>query len=118
MTLSSHDLALSAAAQLAPEFPTGLEALVEAELAKHGDDTVETFVDPATTISLASLLVSAAGLAWTIYRDLKSDRQAPAAQAIERHVSLKLEEQGKAGSEHFRRVVEVVSEQVVKADPT
>lgn len=117
MTESSDQVARAAAARLATELPDGLVPSVEAELAS-GDETLRTFADPGTVIALASLLVSAASLAWTIYRDLKSDSAAkPAAQVVERRVTLRLIEQGKDNSPHFDRVVEVVSEEVVRVDP-
>ena len=67
MTDAVADAARSAATILAPDLGQNLPAEVEAALAARGGDyRPERYLDP---VSLGSLIVSVATLAWTIYND-------------------------------------------------
>jgi hypothetical protein len=63
-------IARHAAARLAATLGPDLPAQVERELNADPLDPPKRAVDP---VSLASLLVSLASLAWTIWRDLRKD---------------------------------------------
>ena len=70
MTDPAADAARSAAAILAPDLGPNLPAEVEAALAaRDGQQRPDRFLDP---VSLASLIVSIATFAWTIYSDLRN----------------------------------------------
>jgi len=96
--------------------PGGFAEAVEAALAAPpGGVPVRTF-DPATLIALGSLLVSAAGLGWTIYRDLKADGARPSKDAVARRVRLQLQSQGHPDTDRARIIVDVVVEELLAAD--
>ncbi len=80
MSDTPEDIARRAARPLAQEIDPALPAVVEGRLRGGGGgggaEPPLRFLEPATTIALAGLLVSLAGLAWTIYRDLKKDAAA------------------------------------------
>ncbi len=71
------------------------------------------FLEPATTIALASLLVSLAGLAWTIYRDLKKDAAAPSPDVLARRLRLDAELPQAVTAERRARLIAVIVEEVV-----
>ena len=63
--------ARAAARRLTPEYGSGLVLEVEAALHARQEQPAEYFLDP---VSLGSLIVSVATLAWTIYADLRRRR--------------------------------------------
>ena len=66
------DVARRAADRLAPSLDPGLSAAVEQELTRDPLDTrPERVFEP---ISFAAFIVSLASFGWTVYRDLKKDR--------------------------------------------
>ena len=70
MTDSVADAARSAAAILAPDLGLNLPVEVEAALAaRSGDQRPDRYLD---LVSLGSLIVSVATLAWTIYNDQRN----------------------------------------------
>jgi hypothetical protein len=76
-------VARRAAARLVDLDPN-LPAWTERALA-GGDESAPTrSFDAATTIALASLLVSIVQTAWTLWRDVKEDRETAAREAAER----------------------------------
>jgi hypothetical protein len=75
MTDPAADAARSAAVILAPDLGPNLPAEVEAALAARGtQQRRDRYMDP---VSLASLIVSIATLAWTIYNDQRSHTPDP-----------------------------------------
>lgn len=67
MTDPAADAARSAALILAPDLGPNLPAQVEAALAaRHAQQRPDQYLDP---VSLATLIVAIATLAWTIYND-------------------------------------------------
>jgi len=67
-------IARRAADRLANEIDKALRQDVEQELAKDPlDQRPERFLEP---VSFAALIVSLASFGWTVYRDLKKDRDA------------------------------------------
>src|SRR4051812_23592310 len=66
------EIARRAADRLASSFGEELRDAVTREIAKDPlDSRTERLIDP---VSLASLIVSLAAFGWTVYRDLKKDR--------------------------------------------
>ena len=115
MTDPAADAARSAAAILAPDLGPSLPAEVEAALAAR--DTQQRpgrYLDP---VSLASLIVAIATLAWTIYKDQRDRKpEPPPASTIARQVRITLREQDinlPAGGEH---ITEVVATEITRQD--
>ena len=80
MTDAAADAARSAAAILAPDLGPGLPAEVEAALAARGTGhRPDRYLDP---VSLASLIVAIATLAWTIYNDRRKQTPDPPPDSI------------------------------------
>lgn len=76
--------ARTAAQRLAPEFGDRLPIDVERKLHESvGVAPPDQYVDP---VSVASLVVSIAGLAWTIYKDLRRQTASPPARVVARCV--------------------------------
>lgn len=94
----------AAARDLAPDLDPALPQYVETVLARRGEmRSSEAFMEPATGIALASLIVSVATLAWTVWRDLRQDarerkvelgRGEHTQEVIRRRVRLRLKVQG------------------------
>jgi len=108
--------ARAAAGQLAGELGGRLPGDVEAILHARDDaPAAEQYVlDP---VSLASLVVSVAGLAWQVYRDLRSKSDAPAREVVERRVRVAVRESATAAPAAQRdRVIEVVVSDVMDSD--
>jgi len=67
-------------------------------------------------ITLGSLILAAARLAWTVYTDLK--RKTPAPAPVERHVRVQLRDAHSAAPAQQDRIIEVVVSEVIRhADP-
>src|SRR5687768_15460076 len=80
--------ALSAADRLAPEHGPGLCTDVLALLyTAEKDRRTDQYLDP---ISIASLIVSAATFAWTIYQDLRDKTSKPDHEIVARRVRVAL----------------------------
>jgi hypothetical protein len=93
MTDPAADAARSAAAILAPDLGPNLPAEVEAALAARGIQRPDRYFDP---VSLASLIVAIATLAWTIYNDQRSRTPDPPPSSIARQVRITLRDQDTA----------------------
>ncbi len=104
--------ARTAANRLAGELGEQLPGDVEAAL--HAGEEApppDRYVDP---ISLAGLVISVASLAWTIYRDLKANADAPPRDAIERRVRVNVRETDTTASPQQQdRIIEVVVTEVM-----
>lgn len=103
--------ARAAARRLADELDPGLRTGVEAALAAADGDRPRQFVDP---VSLGSLIVAAAGLAWTIYRDLRSRAAKPAPTVIVKQLEVELPADSAVPPVRRARIIEVVVEEVVR----
>jgi hypothetical protein len=119
------DIARQAADRLAPSLDPGLSAAVDQELARDPlDSRSERVFEP---ISLAAFIVSLASFGWTVYRDLKQDRDAAKADRRETEARLALvlreDERFAAGrllpgmtTEQESLILSAVAAEVVAAD--
>ena len=118
MTDHVADAARSAAAILAPDLGRNLPVEVEAALAARGGaQRPDRYLD---LVSLGSLIVSVATLAWTAYNDLRSRAhdqvrdQEPPADSIARQVRVTLREQDMNLPPGTERITEVVATEVIR----
>jgi hypothetical protein len=65
------------------------------------------------TISLAALVVSVAGLAWTIYTDLKKQAPRPEPEVIKRRIRVEIELPEQVSAADRDRVIAAVIEQTL-----
>lgn len=108
--------ARTAATILAPDLDFGLPAAVEAALATRGAKRPDVYLDP---ISLASLIVSIASLAWTIYNDHynsndRRDHVSDQPEAIARQVRITLRDQDIELSPRTERIIEIVTTEITR----
>ncbi len=115
--------ARAAAAILAPDLSRNLPVEVEAALAaRGGDQRPDRYVD---VVSLGTLIVSVATLAWTIYNDQRNRMkeqltepnhaaQEPEAESIARQVRITLREQDTALPPGTERITEVVATEIIR----
>jgi hypothetical protein len=110
------DGARAAAQRLASVHGARLEADVEAALHSRGSDEAppDQYIDP---VAIASLIVAAASLAWTIYRDLRANHAAPPTpDHLIRRVRTTLRE-SRTLDDSTERVIEITVEETLKALP-
>jgi hypothetical protein len=102
------DAARYAAAILAPDLGPNLPAEVEAALAaaQHRPDR---YLDP---VSLASLIVAIATLAWTIYNDQRKHTPDPPSSSIARQVRITLRDQDVSLPPGTDRITEIVATEI------
>jgi hypothetical protein len=104
--------ARAAAERLTPDYGPGLAADVEAALHTRGlEQRPERYFDP---VSVGSLIVSIATLAWTIYTDLKKKTSSPAPDVVARTVRVELRKQGDTAVPPGQ-IADVVVTEVIKA---
>jgi len=83
-------------------------------LQAHDADTrPQQYTDP---VALGSLIVSAAGLAWSIYKDLRQKTPKPPANVIVTQVELKLPATDPVPPAQRARIIEVVVEEILHND--
>jgi hypothetical protein len=113
MTDPAADAARTAAAILAPDLGPGLPAEVEAALAaRDTGHRPDQYLDP---VSLASLIVAIATLAWTIYNDQRDRHHAdPPADAVARQVRNTLRDQDTALPPGTDRITEIVATEITR----
>jgi hypothetical protein len=112
MTDPAADAARSAAAILAPDLGTNLSAEVEAALAaRDTQQRPDRFLDP---VSLASLIVAIATLAWTIYNDQRKHTSDPPPSSIARQVRISLRDQGTSLPPSAERITEVIATEIIR----
>jgi len=111
MSASPDDIARRAAQQLVDLDPN-LPAHVEAQLR---GETPQRF-EPVTAFAIASLIVSAAKLAWDIYTTFRKKEPAasPAPDAITRHVRLEVEVPKGISKAQQDRIIAVAVQEVMK----
>jgi len=113
MTDPVADAARAAAAILAPDHGPRLPAEVEAALAARGaGQRPGQYLDP---VSLASLIVSIASLAWQVYTSQR-DRApgAPPADVIARQVRITLRDQDTVQSPGAERITEIIATEITR----
>ncbi len=105
------EMAARAAAQrLETEAAPRLVAEVETALAVRGSPSPPSqYLDP---VSLASLIVGIASLAWTVYNDLRKRTAHPAPEVVARTVRVRLRNSGHTAPDH---VVDVVVTETIQA---
>jgi len=87
-SIDPADVARRAADRLAPSFDPGLRAAVEQELTRDPlGSRPERVFEP---VSFAAFIVSLASFGWTVYRDLRNDRDAAKADRPETEARLAL----------------------------
>ena len=113
MTDPVGDAARSAAAILAADLSPNLPAEVEAALAARDTrQRPDRYLDP---VSLASLIVAIATLAWTIYNDQRDRHHAdPPADSIARQVRITLRDQDTALPPGTDRITEIVATEITR----
>ncbi|HEY6789288.1 MAG TPA: hypothetical protein VI365_18445 [Trebonia sp.] len=113
MTDPAADAARAAAAILAPDLDPNLPSEVEAVLsARDTRQRPDRYLDP---VSLASLIVSIAGLAWTIYNDRrKHTPDPPPPDSIARQVRITLRDQDTALPPGTDRITEIVATEITR----
>ena len=119
-------IARRAADRLANRIDKGLKQAVDRELAKDPlEDRPERVFEP---VSFAALIVSLASFGWTVYRDVKKDREAARADrpAAEARLAALLREEAPfaAGrlppgmtAEQESLVLAAIAAEIVAADP-
>jgi hypothetical protein len=105
--------ARSAASRLSAQHGTRLSADVEAALCnRDAQPRREQYFDP---VSLGSLIVSVAALAWTIYKDRKSQGANPPTEVIIRAVRIELDNAGQRDLAQHDPVIQTTVEQTLDA---
>ena len=113
MTDPAADAARAAAAILAPDLGPHLPAEVEAALAARGTrQRPGQYLDP---VSLASLIVSIASLAWTICNDRRTrNPEPPPPDSIARQVRITLREHDTALPPETDRITEIIAAEITR----
>ena len=118
MTDPAAEAARTAAAILAPDLGPGLPAQVEAALAARDDQQrPDRYLDP---VSLASLIVSIATFAWTIYNDQHTRHDQPGhdpglqPDVIARQVRITLRDADIQLPPGTERITEVVATEITR----
>ena len=106
------DSARAAAERLSAELGPRLIADVEAALhAQKQAPRPEQYFDP---VSLGALIVAAATLGWTVYRDLRQRTPNPAPDLVARTVRVELRESDATDPTQRDRIVDVVVSETVR----
>ncbi|MEV4767740.1 hypothetical protein [Micromonospora humida] len=110
--------ARATANRLAASHGSTLASEVEAALhARSSTSHPVQYVDPT---SLGSLIVSIAGFAWMVYRDLRKSTSAPQPEAIARRVRIRLDRDPDLRGPELNaadrdRIIEIVIEETARA---
>jgi hypothetical protein len=70
----------------------------------------DQYADP---VSLGSLIVAVASLAWTVYSDLRKKTPKPSAEAVARQVRVDLKNYETSGHAETNRITEIVVSEVI-----
>ena len=108
--------ARASAERLVPQYGQGITADVEAALHSHGlNQRPEQYLDP---ISLGSLIVAIASLAWSIYSDQRKKTPEPSPDVIIRRVrvnSVNIRRHNNIEDEISNQITEIVVNEVIQA---
>jgi hypothetical protein len=103
----------ASAKRLDADYGPGLVADVEAVLhAPTAGSRPDQYVDP---VSLGSLIVAAATLAWAVYSELKKKKKSPSAEVVARTVRLELQDHGGPYLADREMIVNVVVEEIIRS---
>jgi hypothetical protein len=94
-----------------------LPAKVEARLHQPDGGLEQPSTYEPVSIAIAALLISAASLAWTIYKDTRKSGAPPAQEVIERRVRLETEIPSTITGEQSDLVIKTVVEEVIHHQP-
>jgi hypothetical protein len=112
MTDPAADAARAAAAILAPDLGSNLPAEVEAALtARDTPQRPDRYLD---IVALATLIVDAATLAWTIYHDQRKHTHDPPPDSIARQVRIILRDQDTPLPPDTEHITEVVATEITR----
>jgi hypothetical protein len=107
-------IARAAAARLAADHGPALAIDVEAALAGRGSaQPPQRYLDP---VSLGSLVVSAATLAWTVYTDLRAKTRSPSRDVLTRTVRVRLDTADAVDALTRDQVIDVVVDETVQTE--
>ena len=111
-------IARNAAARLSGSLDPRLPQFTEAAL-EQGESrrSAETFLDGSTVAALASLVVSAAQLAWTVCQDLRKKGSEPRQDVVVRRIRIQLDTPAALSTEdrqNVDRLIEVVVGETLK----
>src|SRR6266540_3656397 len=110
-------IARNAAARLAQDADLPLLVPEVERQLQVGDDHAAADRYEPIAISLAALIVSVAGLAWTIYTDLKKQTRRPDPEVMERRIRVEIEHPEKVSAADRDRVITTVIEQMLDGEP-
>jgi hypothetical protein len=117
MEPEAKQIARAAAARIAA---TDNNARLETDVSRqldNPDGTTPQDYEPVS-LAIASVVISAATLAWTIYRDLRNDRRAINPDAIARRVRVQIADQHPDISARDRdRIIDIIVEETDKHHP-
>ncbi len=109
ITTAAH----AAAQRLTAVYGPGLAA--DADAALHARGTAQRpgqYLDP---VSLGSLIVAIATLAWTIYADQRKKTPDPSPGLIARHVRIELRQHSGTSQQDTDRIIEIVVTEIIQA---
>lgn len=112
MTDPVDDIAQATARQLTTDYGLALPAQVEAALHARGSSHPPTrYGDP---VSIASLVVSIATLAWTVYSDLRKRTPTPSQEVMARTVRVRIEDGENLSLAERDRIIDIVVEETAR----
>jgi hypothetical protein len=104
--------ARAAARRLSPDYGPEIEAQVEAALySRRATEPSTRYLD---LISLGSLIVSTATLAWTLYKDLRTKALKPARETVVKRVRIELPETDVVPPADLDKLIELVVEEIIE----
>jgi hypothetical protein len=105
--------ARAAAARLVDDTNRTLPGDVERALASRDrSQPPDRYFDP---ISLGALIVSAAGLAWTVYKDLRKKTPSPSPEVVARTVRVQLDGPEGLDSQRRDQIIDITVQETIKA---
>jgi hypothetical protein len=105
--------ARAAAERLVAEYGPQLAVDVEAALPTRGTARrPNQYIDP---VSVGSLIVAIATLAWTVYSDLRKETPQPSPEAITRQVCDEVREYDGPGTDAADRITSIVVTEIIQA---
>jgi hypothetical protein len=105
--------ARATALELSASYGPGLEAKVEAALHTRIGQRPGQYPDP---VSIASLIVDIATLAWTIYNDQRQPRAKPTPKVIQRRVRKEIRQQSDTSPNVIEEITEIVVTHITHAN--